>query len=272
MKTKTVPLLLIVVGLFLMLATTPILVSAGGTHPPLVYNPTPSDGELLVVPDGSLGVHCSIDSPNGSAMMERCWTNASGSFVWSNWAGPFTNTTINWNIDASSYATTYYWGVYANDSFGDSSNTTFSFTTRGNYPPVISNLGIPDASINQDVYLVWNCSINDTEGFSFDWNISCSSGDSVIGTYDTNGTKTCVFPFLAYNTTYTVWVNVTEDIGGLSTNEVYTFTTKNAPVPPSPDSGSLADAIVPAMYAFIVIVFILGLVGLVLKSFERWGR
>jgi len=248
-----------------------VCMADGHPNDPIVYNPTPSVGEVLVVPDGSLSLNCNIDSPNGSSMMERCWTNASGVFVWSNWAGPFSNTTINWALDASSYNTTYWWGVSANDSYGDNSNTTFSFRTRGQYPPVVTPIAYPDGSTGTNTLIVWNCSITDREGFSFDWNISCSNGDSVIGTGDVNGTKTCVFIGLAYSTTYMVWVNASEDIGGLSTSCVYTFSTKASVVPVSQQNGFFG-VFAKIILELVVLFIALGLVYFIITGWMQKKR
>jgi hypothetical protein len=131
MKAKTIALLF-AVGLFLMLMT-PL---AGALPPdPHVYHSYPTDGATDVVPDASLSVNATVESLANHSMKARCWTNASGSFVWSNWVGPFYNTTINWNLNASDYSTTYYWGVRANDSYGNVSNTTFTFTTEDEAVP-----------------------------------------------------------------------------------------------------------------------------------------
>jgi hypothetical protein len=94
-----------------------------------VTNPTPANAATGVTPDATLDVHAWFNSSNGSAMMTRCWTNCTGVFVWSNWAGPGGNNTVNWQIDASDYSTKYWWGVYANDSYAGSKNQTFTFTT-----------------------------------------------------------------------------------------------------------------------------------------------
>lgn len=95
-----------------------------------VSNPSPVDEATDVTPSATLAVTAWFNSSNGSAMMLRCWTNASGSFVWSNWVGPDNNDTVNWAINASEYGTKYWWGVSANDSYASIDNKTYTFTTE----------------------------------------------------------------------------------------------------------------------------------------------
>lgn len=114
----------------LMLVSFVMLASFASALPIEITHPVPANAATDVGVDASLDLHSTVNSSNGSAMMGRMWTNASGSFVWSNWVGAFTNTTMNWNIDASDYSTKYWWGVYVNDSWGNSLNQSWNFTTE----------------------------------------------------------------------------------------------------------------------------------------------
>lgn len=169
MKRRNIGAVALTFVLLLMLVT-PLV----GALPIEVTDPTPANGAIDITPSVILAITSTVNSSNGSSMMGFMWTNISGVYAQGNWVGPFTNTTINWQMDASDYSTKYYWGVYVNDSWGN--------------------------DINQS----WD------------------------------------------------------------------FTTEDAPAPTPPVS--LTDAIVPVVMAMVTLMFILGLIGLVMKSFERWGK
>jgi hypothetical protein len=114
----------------MMLVSFCMLASFAGALPIEITNPTPSNGATDVTPSLSLSVNSIVNSSNGSAMTGRCWTNCTGTFMWSNWVGPFTNTTLNWNLNVPDYSTKYYWGMYVNDSWGNNLNQTWNFTTE----------------------------------------------------------------------------------------------------------------------------------------------
>jgi uncharacterized repeat protein (TIGR02543 family) len=107
-------------------------------------------------------------------------------------------------------------------------NDTFTFSTKQNLPPVLSNPTPMNNSYNQDSSLLFSVDINDPEGDSFNWTIECSNGQVSGGTDDMNGTKTLELTGLEYSTMYIVWVNATDSDGsGLYTRKWYTFTTEN---------------------------------------------
>jgi hypothetical protein len=126
-------------------------------------------------------------------------------------------------------------GAYLDDDNGDYSGSAYVFTKVSNIPPVF---GIPtpaNRSIDNPLNIIWNISINDTEGDAFSWTIQCSNGQTNSGTGASNGTKSLTISGLAYTTTYKVWVNATDPNGsGLYTRKWYTFTTQQQPnVPPN---------------------------------------
>ena len=126
------------------------------------------------------------------------------------------------------YNINYIWWVNVTDGYAWT-RETFNFTTKDSAPPVTSNPspynGETDVSVDVPNF---NIQISDPDGDTFDWNITCNNGDSFSDTTDTDATKFCWFPeYLEYNTTYTIWVNVTENTNiAHSLNEIYTFTTE----------------------------------------------
>jgi hypothetical protein len=72
--------------------------------------------------------------------------------------------------------------------------------------------------------------IEDPEGDSFDWSIETVPNIGIAsGTGEYNGTKTCSVSGLAYDTTYTWFVNATDSGSGETTEAAYTFTTESPP-------------------------------------------
>ncbi len=69
----------------------------------------------------------------------------------------------------------------------------------------------------------WSIYMNDPGDSIFDWNISCSNNQTTSSTTDTDGRKYLTLTNLTYNTTYTIYVNVTN--GVLWTREIFYFTT-----------------------------------------------
>jgi len=132
MRTKLISISILALLLFGLLACF----TASALPPdPLVVATDPVDGEMgYPVSPAMTYLTADFFQKSGHPMMVRCGTNASGVFVWSNWVGPVTNDTINYPFYANLTEHTYYWTVLANDSYGNSSNTTFSFTTEGADP------------------------------------------------------------------------------------------------------------------------------------------
>ncbi len=95
------------------------------------------------------------------------------------------------------------------------------------YEPPAVEMGdesIADGSTEISGFLSnWSVNINlNTDSCS--GTIECSNGDSTSWTDEGEGRKTLAFSeWLEYNTTHTIWVNVTA--GGENFNEIYTFTT-----------------------------------------------
>jgi hypothetical protein len=189
--------------------------------PPSIGSPTPANGSInqslsltwsVPVDDPEHNLTTTIECTNGDSIT---YTDVSPD-------------TYSLDINDLGYSTTYT--VYVNSTDGiDTTREWFIFTTLASTPPETSNPspynGETDVSIECPNF---NIQISDPDGDTFDWSIECSSGDSFSDTSDTPGTKFCWFSeYLDYNTTYTVWVNVTENTNTAhSLNEVYTFTTE----------------------------------------------
>ena len=90
-----------------------------------------------------------------------------------------------------------------------------------NEAPWVHNPTLDDADIDYKDF-IWCVDIDDNQSDAFDWNITCSNGDSNSSEDDTNGTF-CLTINLTDNCsqTYYIWVNVTD--GCNATNATYSF-------------------------------------------------
>jgi len=103
-----------------------------------------------------------------------------------------------------------------------------------NEPPEFSNENPPDSATNVPITTSsLSIDIDDPEDDSFTWSIETSPNIGSNSGTGPDGTKTCSISGLAYDTTYTWYVNATDPTGsGTTTAESYTFTTEYANNPP----------------------------------------
>jgi len=197
-----------------------------GTNPSQ-KNPNPSDGETDVL-ISTKQWNITVKSPHGEG------------FNWSIESSIGSNLTVNdanngskWMEIAGnlSFGTTYtVWvnaSVYNTDNW---TNDSYTFTVESDTAPIMMNENPTNGSTQVSAETtVWNITIHDLEGHSFNWSIepSTGSGDSNSSTYSSNRSYNCSLTGLAYDTTYTVWVNVTDTYSNISNNTFYYFTTRS---------------------------------------------
>jgi len=104
-----------------------------------------------------------------------------------------------------------------------------------NEPPEFSNENPPDSATNVPITTSsLSIDIDDPEGDSFTWSIETSPNIGSNSGSGNNGTKTCSISGLAYDTTYTWYVNATDTGKSRGTTaESYTFTTEAENFPPA---------------------------------------
>lgn len=120
-------------------------------------------------------------------------------------------------------------------SIGDQEHTP----SAENYPPIFGTPNPINGSTTVPLDLTWSIPINDPEGDLFSWMIECNNGQTNSITNASNGTKTLALSGLAFNTSYTVWVNATDSSGsGLYTRGWYSFTTQEEPLNNPPVFGT----------------------------------
>jgi len=145
----------------------------------------------------------------------------------------YNNTGTSTSIDGLSFGTQYSfkaWSWNTTDSLWSASNATDSATTDSNNAPSFTGENPANNSVDQELSLTWNITIEDPEGDKFNWSIECSNGQNNSANNENNGSKTLSLSGLSDSTEYKVWVNAT-DAYGAETKHWYNFTTKDTTGP-----------------------------------------
>jgi hypothetical protein len=211
-------------------------------QPVQISDTTPADESVNVSVDISF-LNVTLADPEGDLFS---WNISTSPDVGSNSSSNATNGTKQCLLSDLAYETTYTWSVHTTDG-SHWTNDTFTFTTvidpRNQSPrcsspaPINGTMGVPtnlsEISIN----------LTDREGDLLNWTIQTSPDvDSSNGTSEGNGTKTCALSALQLNTTYTWYVNATDNGSGNTTSKWYIFTTESNDPPVfsaiSPSNGS----------------------------------
>ena len=198
------------------------------SQPPIFGLPTPSNGSINT--PLSLSWSIPINDAEGDAFS---WTIECSNGQTGGGTSAY-NGTKSLPISGLKNSTIYKIWVNATDPTGSGLYTRkwFTFTTKGNLPPIFGSPTPSNGSISPPMNLNWSILISDNEGDVFNWTIECSNGQTSGGTSASNGIKT--LPLVVTNlTTYKVWVNATDPTGSAQyTRKWYTFNT-SASVPPS---------------------------------------
>jgi hypothetical protein len=213
-------------------ATTP------ANSPISIASPSPTNGSSnLQYPINQLSI--SLDDPENSI---NSWSIETTPDIGSNsGSGEGTKTASI----SPAYGTAYTWYVNATDDEGSTTRAWYTFDTTQSPTADNSSLTVDDGSTLApgvtDLY--WNITIEDPEGDAFDWDISCTNGDSTSGNDETNGTKSLHITGLSYGSTYTVTVTVENTAGTYTYIDYdYTFSTESDLSPqaysPYPTNGS----------------------------------
>ncbi len=142
----------------------------------------------------------------------------------SSWLGPVDSGTPYIESHMWMLPAQYEIHVKAKDSTGLESGWSNPFVVNVVNTPVMIHSPLPgDGSVGVSLNVFWNVTISDADGDSFTYSIACSNGQSVSASNESDGVKTLSLTGLSPQTTYTVWVNVSD--GFDNSYEVYTFTT-----------------------------------------------
>jgi len=177
-------------------------------EPGLLINDSDADGDSIIA-------NLVKDVSNGILVL-----NENGSFEYSPNTNFYGSDSFKYNVSDGKF--------YSNIA-------TVNITiTSENDPPMILDPNPPDKQINVPISLSEiNVTIIDPEGDSFNWSIETKPdiGDN-SSKNDYDGIKNCSVTGLSYDTTYTWYVNATDQISGKNTNLTYTFTTLSLNRPP----------------------------------------
>lgn len=118
--------------------------------------------------------------------------------------------------------------VWYGDSYNETFTLDFPFNPLGdksNTPPTLSNPSPLSGNYTDSLSVNWSIDIAD-DNSTFNWNITCSSGNASGGVNQVNGTKYLNMTNLTCGINYTVWVNAS-DGAGATINEIYYFNSQN---------------------------------------------
>ena len=228
--------------------------TTAGQDPPIVSNPIPSNGSINQPLTPMLSI--TVSDVNSDSMNITFRSNASGS-----WKDIGINTSVydgtyicDNTSDMNTYNTIYYWTIHVTDGISWT-NATFSFTTAGQNPPIVSNPAPSNGSINQPLTTVLSITVSDVNSDSmnitFRSNASGSWKDIGINTSVYDGTYICdnTSDMNTYNTIYYWSVHVTDGISW--TNATYSFTTAGQDSPivsnPAPSNNSINQPLTPIL-------------------------
>lgn len=147
-----------------------------------------------------------------------------------------TNGSKSLTLSTLAYYTTYTIWVNATDNDTYYNRAIYNFTTENetfidNWNVNFSNENPLNNSYENYIELDWNITMTDDDNNTFNWTIQCSNGNSSSGNNENNGSKLLNITGLEWITTYTVWVNATDDDVNW-TREIFYFTTCNTTVQP----------------------------------------
>jgi hypothetical protein len=132
------------------------------------------------------------------------------------------------SLSGLSYNTTYTVFLNITDYLYSTKNYYYTFTTRDQHPPAFQFISNKNNSVDNMLSFDWTIDIYDEDGDTFDWTIECNNSQSDSDIADSNGTKKVSLSGLVYSTTYTMWVNATDDSVNY-TRAWYQFVTSHVP-------------------------------------------
>jgi len=222
------------------------------SHIPSLSDPDPPNGTSSEPPAPICII--TVSDQDGGTVDVNFYENTTGSWVLQQTNSSVDVTSpanVQWNNynNASVKSTKYWWKVNVTDSKGLSSANIYHFTTATADPPKQSYEIPADLSTNVNISITTiNVTIEDQQGDPINWTIETSPN---IGSQDNssssegNGSKVCSVSGLTYGTTYTWYVNASDDIDW--SNETYVFTTGFLPETnnPGPSNGSTGQSLTP---------------------------
>jgi len=120
--------------------------------------------------------------------------------------------------------------IFKQTNFLGDPSLEFNWYEEPPVPPIISNPSPANGTINCNLALDWNITIEDPKGYNFTLNLSCSNGQWAYWN-TTNGTYGLAVTSLENNTWYTMTV-IANNTEGAQVEEWFNFRTKPESYPP----------------------------------------
>lgn len=188
--------------------------------PPVISNPNPANG--TTGQPITFDWNVTVQDPNSDLM--NITIECPGGCITQNWNNVANNSFLA-SLSGMSYNTNYTVYVNTTDSLLWTNETFWFFTKLNTAPSLPSNPNPANESIDNPLSFTWSINITDADGDTFNWTIECNNTQSNSSNDDTNGTKSVDLSGLSHNTTYTVYVNVTDGTDSIS--HWFTFNTSS---------------------------------------------
>jgi len=175
------------------------------------------------------------------------------------------------------------WYNSTNPTFGDGTwekfNITYDFSLPGgraiHNAPETSHPTPANGSTDNNITINWSVYLEDDDGDLMNYTLECNNSQTISDDDVGNGTYNFTLSGLSYNTTYTVWVNVTDDYN--TTNDWFDFTTKDAPASHTYSRYCIEyyrpidDGTGSTIFAIIGFLIFLSAIGLIIAVFKIRG-
>ncbi|RLF39013.1 MAG: hypothetical protein DRN12_07565, partial [Thermoplasmata archaeon] len=212
------------------------IMNGGDWHPLLMpTNHPPAVPSVLTPSDGATGVELNVTLQwqcydlDGDALSYDVYFGLSSSLLEKKASNI---TSASYSISNLQYSTTYYWRIVAWDENGaKSTSPIWSFTTKANSAPTVSNPSPANGSIGISINPTLSIIVDDADGDLLTVTFYDASDDSVIGVVENvqpGSTASMTWPNLQYSTTYQWYVVVSDSIANI-TSPTWSFTTMAIP-------------------------------------------
>ncbi|MCD6365500.1 MAG: hypothetical protein J7M14_06455, partial [Planctomycetes bacterium] len=193
------------------------------TTRPLYTPQMPTNCTITQVDRTNMTLTWNTDSMSDCTRVERntvsTWPLGNGTLIYNS-----SETTVK--DSHLSPGTTYYyqlWSWNKTDNLYSPTPASISSSTLANHLPIISDFSIINGSTNVSLTVNWSATITDTDGDLLDWSITSSNNQTTSGNTSSPVSAWLLLENLTYNTSYTIWVNVSDGFEMVSS--WYTFTT-----------------------------------------------
>lgn len=194
--------------------------------PPMNFTATPTSTSTIYL---SWDIASNTDKTYIEYNTISTWNRGEGILLYNDTA----NETIQNGLDPH---TQYFYQAWSYNQTDNTYSINVSSTqaTTLNTPPTLGAPTPANQSTGQPSTFIWSLWVQDADLDLFNWSIECDNGQTNNGFNDVNGIKQLDLNNLDLETTYTIWVNVTDGFDSISA--WFVFSTRLANEPDAPTS------------------------------------